>query len=71
MIGDGFITAQGKYQSDQISGFVFNTCSVSGTGKTLLGRAYNAFAAVIFTKSVFTDIIKPEGWDIWKQTGHE
>ncbi|KAJ8447086.1 hypothetical protein Cgig2_022815 [Carnegiea gigantea] len=71
VIGDGFITAQGKHQSDQISGFVFNTCSVSGIGKALLGRAYNAFATVIFTKSVFTDIIEPEGWDIWKQTGHE
>jgi len=71
VIGDGFITAQGKNTWDQISGFVFSSCRISGTGKVLLGRAYNAFATVIFMNSIFTDIIKPEGWDIWNQSGHE
>jgi len=68
--GDGYITAQGKDASDQLSGFVFNKCSVSGQGQTLLGRAYGAYATVIFINSNFGNIIKPEGWDIWRQISH-
>ncbi|KAJ8448479.1 hypothetical protein Cgig2_012123 [Carnegiea gigantea] len=69
--GDGYITAQGKSTSDQLSGFVFNRCIVSGQGQALLGRAYDAFASVIFMNSYFGDVIKPEGWDLWKQTGYK
>jgi len=69
--GDGYITAQGKTMRDETSGFVFNGCNISGRGKTLLGRAYKAFATVIFVDSEFSDVIKPEGWNIWGQTAHQ
>ncbi|XP_060676285.1 pectinesterase QRT1 [Ziziphus jujuba] len=68
----GYITAQGRESESETSGFVFKSCTVTGTrGKTYLGRAYRAYSRVIFANSVLTDVVQPLGWDAWFHVGHE
>ncbi|XP_039165553.1 probable pectinesterase 55 [Eucalyptus grandis] len=55
----GFITAQGRSNPDDASGFVFNECNVFGSGSALLGRAWRAYARGIFYRSNFTDVVNP------------
>ncbi|XP_022157021.1 uncharacterized protein LOC111023848 [Momordica charantia] len=67
----GYITAQGKENPNEGSGFVFNACSVVGNGRVYLGRAYRPFSTVIFHNSFLAGFIDPAGWDPWEQVGHE
>uniref|UniRef100_A0A803KMX7 pectinesterase n=1 Tax=Chenopodium quinoa TaxID=63459 RepID=A0A803KMX7_CHEQI len=71
VMGGGYITAQSRSSANDTSGFVFRKCHVSGTGHADLGRAYDAFARVIFIDSIFSEAVNPEGWFIWHQNGHE
>ncbi|KAL6133358.1 hypothetical protein ACLB2K_065595 [Fragaria x ananassa] len=61
-LGSGYITAQGRDSAYNATGFVFKDCYVSGSGPTLLGRAYRPYARVLFVGTYMEDIIKPEGW---------
>ncbi|KAH6809115.1 Pectin lyase-like superfamily protein [Perilla frutescens var. frutescens] len=61
----GYITAQGREQAGEKSGFVFKQCNVFGNGKTFLGRAWRKYARVIFYQTSMSDIIVPLGWDAW------
>ena len=67
----GFITAQGRQSPDDPSGFVFSGGSISGTGKTYLGRAYGPYSRVIFHGTTLGAVVVPEGWDAWKFQGQE
>ncbi|XP_030458867.1 probable pectinesterase 55 [Syzygium oleosum] len=67
----GFITAQGRSNPDDASGFVFKECNVFGSGSALLGRAWRAYARVVFYHSNFTDVVNPRGWDAWNFAGQE
>ncbi|XP_030523405.2 probable pectinesterase 55 [Rhodamnia argentea] len=67
----GFITAQGRSNLDEASGFVFKECNVFGSGSALLGRAWRAYARVVFYRSNFTDVVNPRGWDAWNFAGQE
>ncbi|KAL2941637.1 putative pectinesterase 55, partial [Bienertia sinuspersici] len=69
--GDGFITAQGRLAANDTGGYVFRGCDIFGIGHAFLGRAHYAFSRVIFIDSKFSNAVKPKGWFIWKQTGHE
>ncbi|KAK9704977.1 hypothetical protein RND81_07G024600, partial [Saponaria officinalis] len=69
--GSGYITAQGRSSAQDQSGYVFIKCRVLGTGLVALGRAYGPFSRVIFMNSYFENVIAPQGWSIWGQTGHE
>ncbi|KAL9246043.1 hypothetical protein vseg_019626 [Gypsophila vaccaria] len=69
--GGGHITAQGRESPQRTSGYIFKNCEILGKGKATLGRAYRAFARVIYQDSYFSNVIDPQGWFIWNQAGHE
>ncbi|KAI4303908.1 hypothetical protein MLD38_039490 [Melastoma candidum] len=67
----GIITAQGRDSPSDASGFLFVDCTVDGTGTTLLGRPWRAYARVIFYRSNLTSIVLPIGWNAWHYVGQE
>ncbi|KZV35827.1 hypothetical protein F511_18301 [Dorcoceras hygrometricum] len=67
----GYITAQGRTSPNETNGFVFKRCKILGTGQTFLGRPWRNFARVIFSNSIMTEIVVPQGWDPWFSVGHE
>lgn len=67
----GFIAAQAREEPDQTSGFVFKRCSVDGKGHALLGRAWKPYSRVIYYQSSLSNVVVPQGWDIWDNAGHE
>ncbi|KAF8390879.1 hypothetical protein HHK36_023178 [Tetracentron sinense] len=60
---NGAVTAHGRASKDENTGFVFVNCTVGGTGRIWLGRAWRPFSRVIFAYSTMSDIIAPEGWN--------
>ena len=60
---DGCVTAHGRASKDEDSGFVFVNCTIGGTGRVWLGRAWRAFSRVVFALTTMSDIIAPEGWN--------
>ncbi|KAF9610614.1 hypothetical protein IFM89_023502 [Coptis chinensis] len=60
---NGAITAHGRASSDENSGYSFVNCSVGGTGRVWLGRAWRPFSRVVFSYTFMSDIISPEGWN--------
>ncbi|KAL0908767.1 hypothetical protein M5K25_023276 [Dendrobium thyrsiflorum] len=60
---NGAVTAHGRVSKDENTGFSFVNCSIGGTGRILLGRAWRPFSRVIFAFTSMTDIISPEGWN--------
>ncbi|VVB03599.1 unnamed protein product [Arabis nemorensis] len=67
----GTITAQQRLSPLDNGGFVFSECTVTGIGKTLLGRAWGSNARVIFSGSELSDVVVPIGWDSWLAKGQE
>ncbi|KAK3040058.1 hypothetical protein RJ639_029394 [Escallonia herrerae] len=67
----GYITAQGRSNPNENDGFVFKDCKVVGTGKTYLGRAWKGYARVVFYRTSLSDVVVPEGWNVWNAAGHE
>ncbi|KAJ4705646.1 Pectinesterase [Melia azedarach] len=59
----GAVTAHGRASKDDNTGFAFVNCSVGGTGRIWLGRAWRPFSRVVFALTSMTDIIAPEGWN--------
>lgn len=60
---NGAVTAHGRASKDENSGFAFVNCTVGGTGRIWLGRAWRPFSRVVFLFASMTDIIAPEGWN--------
>ncbi|KAJ0028004.1 hypothetical protein Pint_36628 [Pistacia integerrima] len=58
---NGAVTAHGRTSKDENTGFAFVNCSVGGTGRIWLGRAWRPFSRVVFALSSMTDIIAPGG----------
>ncbi|KAL3506388.1 hypothetical protein ACH5RR_031770 [Cinchona calisaya] len=67
----GFITAQGRQEQSDPSGFIFKNCNVIGNGKTYLGRPWRKYARVIFYNTSMSNIVVPQGWNAWSSIGHE
>ncbi|KAF2602440.1 hypothetical protein F2Q70_00026444, partial [Brassica cretica] len=65
-----YITAPGRTNPYDASGFVFTDYLVHGTGKAFLGRPWCSYARVIFYNTDLTDVVVPQGWDSWHFGGH-
>ncbi|WCJ36396.1 Pectin lyase-like superfamily protein [Euphorbia peplus] len=63
------ITAQGKQEKNEDSGFSFVHCIVTGDtpGVTYLGRAWQKMAEVIFSYCSITNAIHPTAWDAFNK----
>lgn len=67
----GYITAQGRSNPNDTSGFVFKNCNIIGNGQTFLGRPWRDYARVIFYDCSMSNVITPQGWDAWNYVGKE
>ncbi|KAH6786777.1 Pectin lyase-like superfamily protein [Perilla frutescens var. hirtella] len=67
----GYITAQGRENPHDTSGFVFKDCKIAGNGKAYLGRAWREYARVVFYNTLMSDIVVPQGWYAWNGAGKE
>ncbi|KAM3199486.1 putative pectinesterase 29 [Capsicum annuum] len=67
----GYITAQGRSNPNDKSGFVFKNCDVNGNGQTFLGRPWRDYARVIFYDCNMSSVTTPQGWDAGKFVGKE
>lgn len=68
---EGYITAQGRENPNDKSGFVFKNCNVTGNANMYLGRAWRSYSRVIFYDSFLSDIVVPLGWDSWSNSEHQ
>ncbi|HEV3331217.1 MAG TPA: pectinesterase family protein [Bryobacteraceae bacterium] len=73
--GPGYLTAQSRTYPEQTSGFVFDTCRLTGenTGAGVyLGRPWRAFSHVVYRDCWLGPHIRPEGWSVWNDNhNHE
>jgi pectin methylesterase-like acyl-CoA thioesterase len=66
--GAGYVTAQSRTYPEQTSGFVFESCRLTGenTGSGVyLGRPWRAFSQVVYRNCTLGAHIRPEGWSVW------
>ncbi len=71
----GYITAQSRTYPEQLSGFVFERCRLTGnnTGAGVyLGRPWRAYSQVVYRNCWLGPHIRPEGWSVWNgNNNHE
>ncbi|KAF1867328.1 hypothetical protein Lal_00049757 [Lupinus albus] len=74
------ITAHGRSDPAQATGFVFHNCLINGTDKYLalyhsnpnvhknfLGRPWRLYSRTVFIHSTMDAIVAPQGWLPWKE----
>lgn len=64
------ITAQGRKDPNQSSGFSIQFCNISAESSaesvpTYLGRPWKQYSRTIFMQSYMSNVIRPEGWLEW------
>ncbi|BBN00713.1 pectinesterase [Marchantia polymorpha subsp. ruderalis] len=67
----GSLTAQKRMTKKEETGYSFVDCKVKGTGYLYLSRAWGPYSRVVFIRTYFDDIIRPEGWYNWGIPGRE
>ncbi|GAA0151930.1 hydrolase [Lithospermum erythrorhizon] len=63
----GAIAAQHRDSPWSDTGFSFVNCTINGTGKILLGRAWGNYSRITYSYCDIDDIIVPGGWSDWRQ----
>ncbi|KAJ2896241.1 hypothetical protein MKZ38_005735 [Zalerion maritima] len=70
----GYVTANGRTESDGPSYYVFNNCDVEAadgasvsSGAYYLGRPWREYARVVFQNSALSSVISGEGWSVWNE----
>ncbi|XP_028752948.1 pectinesterase QRT1-like [Neltuma alba] len=61
----GAIAAHHRDTPSEETGFSFVGCSIQGTGKVYLGRAWGDYSRIIYSNCHMDDIIIPQGWTEW------
>ncbi|XAR67380.1 Pectinesterase [Bertholletia excelsa] len=61
----GAIAAHHRDALNDDSGFSFVNCTIKGTGKILLGRAWGNYSRVVYSFCRMASLIDPLGWSDW------
>jgi pectinesterase len=72
-LSNGYITAASTPEQ-QPFGFVFSNCRITGASpavRTYLGRPWRAFASTIFLNTEMSEVVRPEGWNNWRDPSRE
>ncbi|KAJ1418761.1 Pectinesterase, catalytic [Sesbania bispinosa] len=68
------ITAQGRKDQNEPTGFSFQFCNISADSdllpsvsstETYLGRPWKTYSRTVFMQSYMSDVIRPQGWIEW------
>ncbi|KAG5596317.1 hypothetical protein H5410_037549 [Solanum commersonii] len=60
---NGEVTTHSRATKDENSGFAFVNCTLGGTSRNWLGRAWRPYSMVVFANTFMTDIVAPKGWN--------
>jgi pectinesterase len=70
---NGYITAASTPQGAPF-GFVFSNCRITGESpgvRTYLGRPWRQFSSVTYLNTEMSDVIRPVGWNNWRDPARE